>query len=80
LKDRRSYEPFEVSAVGRSPELHVQAGKHSGAAALIHLFKEQGVELNQKEAKDLLPLVRARSQKLGRGLSTVELIVLQEKK
>jgi len=80
LKDRRSYEPFEVSAVGRPSELHVQAGKHSGTASLIHLFEKQGVELSHDEAVDLLPLVRAQSEKLGRGLSTVELIVLQEKK
>lgn len=78
LRDRRSYEPFEASNVGRSPELTVQAGKHSGASSLIHLFGEQGIELNREEVEALLPLVRARSEKLGRGLSTVELIVLQE--
>lgn len=77
LSDRRSYEPFAASAVGRSAALNIQAGKHSGAASLIHLFAGQGVELNREEAAELLPLVRARSEKLGRGLSTVELVVLQ---
>lgn len=78
LKDRRSYEPFDASLVGRSKALNIQAGKHSGTASLVHLFEEQGVELDQGEAAELLPLVRAHSEKLGRGLSTVELIVLQE--
>lgn len=80
LKDRRSYEPFDASAVGRSNELSVQAGKHSGTASLIHLFAQQGIALNRAEAEELLPLVRARSEKLGRGLSTVELTILQEEK
>jgi homocitrate synthase NifV len=77
LKDRRSYEPFDVSTVGRPAELTIQAGKHSGSAALIHLFGQQGISLNREEAEELLPLVRARSEKLGRGLSTVELIALR---
>ena len=76
LKNRRSYEPFSASAVGRSPDLNVTAGKHSGAASLIYLLKQSGVNLKKDEAGELLPLVRARSEQLGRGLSSAELTAI----
>ncbi len=76
LKDRRAYEPFDAAAVGRSSRLNVQAGKHSGTASLMHLFAEQGLDLKQQEAAELLPMVRARSEKTGRGLTTAELVIL----
>jgi homocitrate synthase NifV len=78
LKDRRSYEPFSAAAVGRSPELNVTAGKHSGTASLIYLFKQAGIDLEKEEANHLLPRVRARSEQLGRGLSMEELKTLKE--
>ncbi len=76
LKDRRSYEPFGAAAVGRPAGLNIQAGKHSGSAAILHLFKEQGIELERSEAEALLSRVRARSEKLGRGLDRVELLAV----
>ncbi len=79
LNDRRSYEPFSATAVGRSPELNVTAGKHSGTASLTYLLKQNGVNLNKEEARELLTLVRARSEQLGRGLSAEELQTLYEK-
>jgi homocitrate synthase NifV len=79
LKDRRSYEPFSSAAVGRSAELNVAAGKHSGTASLMYLLKQSGVNLKKEEAGALLSLVRARSEQLGRGLSAEELQTLYEK-
>jgi len=79
LNDRRSYEPFPAATVGRSPELNVTAGKHSGTASLTHLMKQSGVNLKKEEAGELLALVRARSEQLGRGLSAEELQTLYEK-
>jgi homocitrate synthase NifV len=76
LKDRRSYEPFGAAAVGRPAELNIQAGKHSGSAAILYLFKEQGIDLERSEAEALLSSVRARSEKLGRGLDRVELLAV----
>jgi homocitrate synthase NifV len=79
LNDRRSYEPFPASVVGRSPELNVTAGKHSGTASLIYLFKQFGIRLEKNGAGELLTLVRARAEQLGRGLSTDELKTLYKK-
>jgi homocitrate synthase NifV len=78
LNDRRSYEPFSAAAVGRSPELNLTAGKHSGTASLIYLLKQNGVDLKKEEAGELLANVRALSEKLGRGLSDEELRTLQK--
>jgi homocitrate synthase NifV len=79
LNNRRSYEPFSAAAVGRPPDLNVTVGKHSGTASLTYLMKQGGVSLRKNEAEELLTLVRARSEQLGRGLSSEELQVLYEK-
>lgn len=76
LNDRRSYEPFSASAAGRSADLDVTAGKHSGTASLIYLFEQVGVPVEKDEAERLLIEVRAQSEKLGRGLSITELTAL----
>jgi homocitrate synthase NifV len=73
LKDRRSYEPFDAALVGRSSRLDIQAGKHSGSAAILHLLSEQGIALEDEEVRLVLGRVRAESEKLGRGLSRDEL-------
>jgi homocitrate synthase NifV len=78
LRDRRSYEPFPAAAVGRPPELNVTAGKHSGTASLIYLLKQSGINASKEEAGELLTLVRARAEQLGRGLSAPELMMLQK--
>jgi len=78
LKDRRSYEPFPAATVGRSPELNVTAGKHTGTASLIYLFKQLGVNLKKAAAGELLALVRARSEQLGRGLTPEELVTIYQ--
>jgi homocitrate synthase NifV len=80
LNDRRSYEPFSAVAVGRSPELNVTAGKHSGTASLTYLLKQRGVNLKKADAGKLLTLVRTRSEQLGRGLSPDELSALCNQK
>ena len=79
LKNRRSYEPFAASAVGRSAALDVLAGKHSGTAAILHLMSEQGIRLKREDAGSMLALVRAEAERLGRGLQRNELLEMYEK-
>lgn len=80
LNDRRSYEPFPAAVIGRSSELNVTAGKHSGSASLIYLFKQVGIRIGQEDAGRLLPSVRARAEQLGRGLLPNELKALYRKR
>jgi len=80
LNNRRSYEPFAAAAVGRSPDLNVTAGKHSGTASLMYLMKQSGVTLKKEEAGELLTRVRARSEQLGRGLLLEELTAIYKDK
>ena len=78
LQDRNSYESFSASAVGRSQELNIQIGKHSGTASLIYHFEQKGIELDRTSADSLLQQVRARSEQLGRGLHDDELMQLAQ--
>lgn len=79
LSDRRSFEPFSASEVGRSSALNITAGKHSGTSSLIYLLNKSGIQLSRSEALALLPRVRARAEQLGRGLSLDELSGLYQK-
>jgi len=42
-KDRRAYQPFEASAVGRSDE-EIVVGKHAGRATLRAAYRELGID------------------------------------
>lgn len=75
LADRRSYEAFAGEEVGQSSSQFV-VGRHSGSAGLQVLAREAGFELDRQQARRLLPLVRARAESLGRGLTQGEFIEL----
>ena len=58
LKNRETYEPFPASRVGRSSNLDIAVGKHSGSAGLQYILKQSGIDLNRQEAARLLLSVR----------------------
>ena len=57
LQDRRTYEPFEAHAVGRSGT-EIVLGKHSGATAVRHVLSRQGREVSPAEADRLAAELR----------------------
>jgi homocitrate synthase NifV len=57
LFDRSTYEPFGADLVGHDPGQFV-FGKHSGSAMLQAALAEDGIELEQGEARRLLERVR----------------------
>ncbi|MGO8748480.1 MAG: hypothetical protein ACLQNE_21095 [Thermoguttaceae bacterium] len=58
LADRRTYEPFPAEWVGRRGG-EIVLGKHSGTAAIRHVFAEKGIPLSALEAAAVLSAVRA---------------------
>jgi homocitrate synthase NifV len=75
LIDRNSYELVHPEDVGRPREPFV-AGAHSGSAGLREAAVQLGVDLTRRSARALLPEVRARAERLGRGLRPEELLAL----
>jgi homocitrate synthase NifV len=57
LRDRRAYEPFAAETVGRDGG-QIVLGKHSGAAAVRHVFRRQGREVSPAEADRLVAELR----------------------
>lgn len=78
LRDRRSYEPFDPSSVGRSSEPFV-IGWKSGVHGLLAALRSLGLELEQEQGKRLLPLVRSKARELRRSLTQAELLELGNK-
>lgn len=76
LKNPMNYEAFSPQEVGL--ERQIVIGKHSGTAALKSKFVEYEMELNEKDARDLLALVRASAVELKRPLFDKELVFLYE--
>lgn len=77
LKNPLTYEVFTPEEVGL--ERQMVLGKHSGSAAVRSKFnKEYGIELNNKEADELLERVRALSINLKRSLFDKELIYIYD--
>ncbi len=72
LKDRRTYEAFAPSTVGR-PASHLLIGEKSGAAALAHAFSRLGL---RADAAALLPRVRAAARRARRALTDADLVRL----
>lgn len=77
LKNPLTYEAFTPEEVGL--ERQIVIGKHSGTAAICSKFvKEYGFNLNEEEARGLLPMVRDMSIRLKRSLFDKELMYLFE--
>ncbi len=76
LKNPLNYEAFSPQEVGL--ERQIVIGKHSGSNALRSKFMEYGTALDEKEARELLVLVRAKAIEVKRSLFDKELVSLYE--
>ncbi len=56
LKDLNNYQGIDPAVVGRSHQLVL--GNHSGSKGVIHAYRQIGIELNRRQAQNLLPVVR----------------------
>jgi len=56
LRDRRNYESLDPGELGR--EHQIVLGKHSGVAAVVHVFEGFGLELSPARAASLLAAIR----------------------
>ena len=75
LKNPDNYEAFSPETVGLERQMII--GKHSGSNALVHKFREEfGMDLDSKNATQLLERVRATAVELKRPLFDKELILL----
>ncbi|AHF89175.1 (R)-citramalate synthase [Opitutaceae bacterium TAV5] len=77
LRDRRSYEPFDPAAVGRTPSGFV-LGAHTGAAAVAAALEACGATLTRTEARALAGRVRSRARDRGAPLTSGEVLALFE--
>jgi len=76
LKNRQSYEPFPASAIGRSSQLNIAVGKHSGSAGLQYVLRQSGITLSREDANRLLIKVRNLAENKKRDLTLNELIAI----
>lgn len=71
LADRRTYEPFDPTSVGRGPS-RLLVGKHSGADSIGRVLRRRGIETNRKERVQVLESIRICSENLRRTLNDDE--------
>ena len=76
IKNPMTYEVFSPEEVGL--ERQIVIGKHSGTKSIIVKFAEYGIQLDNKEAHDLLKKVRSTAVDLKRTLFDKELIYIYE--
>lgn len=74
IKNPKNYEAFDPKIVGLERQIII--GKHSGRAGIVNKFKEYSINLNEKEAEDILRIVRATSVKFKRSLFDKELVTI----
>ncbi|RDB61832.1 homocitrate synthase [Gordonibacter sp. 28C] len=74
LKDPATYELYDPALVGARREIVV--GKHSGAHAVRAQLAALGRPVDEREARELLPAVRAEAQRRKRALTDAELVAL----
>lgn len=72
LKDRKAYELFPASEVGR-PQPDFVIGKHSGSEAVVNALARQGILVSRKEASEMLPEIRRRCVGMKSPLQVTEL-------
>lgn len=72
IKNPTNYEAFDPGVVGL--ERQIVIGKHSGRASVINKFQEYNIELSDKEAIDMLEIIRARAVSFKRSLFDKELV------
>jgi homocitrate synthase NifV len=77
LKDPETYQGFDPGEVGRAHRLVV--GKHSGAHGIIAAYARMGLNLSPAEARELLPDIRAFTEKAKRAPADHELVFLYQR-
>lgn len=76
LKCPTTYEAFSPEEVGLQRQIII--GKHSGTRALISKFDQYGIELSEKEAREMLTEVRKTAVELKRALFDKELVYIYQ--
>lgn len=71
LRDPANYQNIDPKEFGRSNRLVV--GKHSGAAALIWAYRQQGESIDADRAREILPLVREHAARTKREPEAADL-------
>ncbi|MDR2846507.1 MAG: homocitrate synthase [Candidatus Methanoplasma sp.] len=74
IKDAKNYEPYDPEEVGL--ERRIVIGKHSGRNTIVTDLHNQGIDITDQEAIDLLDRVRKIAVKLHRSISSEELFLL----
>lgn len=77
LKDPDTYQAFDPREVGRSHTLVV--GKHSGSHGIMNAYARMGLTLSPAEARELLPDIRAFSERAKRSPADHELLFLYQR-
>ncbi len=77
LKDPETYQGFDPGEVGRAHRLVV--GKHSGAHGIMSAYARMGLTLSPAEARELLPDIRAFTEKAKRAPADHELVFLYQR-
>ena len=76
IKNPLTYEAFSPEEVGLERQLVI--GKHSGSHSLVAKFKEYGLKLSEKEAREILPDVRSHAVQVKRALFDKELMYIYQ--
>jgi len=74
IKNPLNYEAFAPEDVGL--ERQIVVGKHSGSRTIYRKFQEFGIELEAKDADEILRMVRATAVELKRALFSKELMYI----
>jgi homocitrate synthase NifV len=72
LRDPATYEALDPARFGRSRQIVL--GKHSGIAAIRHALSEQGLRVDDDQARGVLDRVRAHAEAVKRPVALDELL------
>jgi homocitrate synthase NifV len=72
LRDPETYQALDPTLFGRSRRIVL--GKHSGIAAVRHALSEQGLDLDDEQARGVLDRVRAHAEAVKRPVAVEELL------
>jgi len=75
MRDRKTYEPFASSDIGRHAPPFI-IGRHTGSAALAGACRNAGLRLEARDLNALLEKVRKRSREIKAPLSSGQLAAL----
>ena len=72
LRDPGTYEALDPALFGRARQIVL--GKHSGLAAIHHALLEQGIRVDDSQAREMLEQVRAQAEATKRPVAPSELL------